>query len=120
LLTVVALVDLLAGGQRVGARARRVARRAAASASPLARSRKNVVPVVRRAVVAEHGEALVSLLDVVTTTLTTRAMTQLNGGVVLDGRPLPRVAAAWVERHDLSPGPVTCRHRSGLLVTRDG
>ena len=61
----------------------------------------NVVPVVRRAVVDEHGAALVELLDAVTATLTTQGMTQLNRQVVLDGRPVPRVAAAWVERHGL-------------------
>ena len=66
---------------------------------------ENVVPVVRRAIVEEHGRALVDLLDAVTATLTTAGMTQLNRQVVLDGRPLPRVAAAWVERHDLGrPG----------------
>ena len=62
---------------------------------------ENVVPVVRRAVVEEHGPALVALLDAVTATLTTPAMTQLNRQVVLDGRPLGRVADAWVEQHDL-------------------
>jgi osmoprotectant transport system substrate-binding protein len=66
---------------------------------------ENVVPVVRRAVVEEHGPRLVDLLDAVTATLTTQGMTQLNRQVVLDGRPLAGVAATWVERHDLGrPG----------------
>lgn len=62
---------------------------------------ENVVPVVRTAVVDEHGPGLVRLLDRVSATLTTAAMVELNRQVVLEGRPLDQVAAGWVQRHGL-------------------
>ena len=66
---------------------------------------ENVVPVLRRSVVDEHGAALVDLVDAVTAPLTTTAMTRLNREVVLDGRPVEDVAAGWVDRHELGrPG----------------
>lgn len=62
---------------------------------------ENVVPVVRAAVLREHGPGLARLLDAVSATLTTPAMVELNRQVALEGRPLDQVAAGWVERHRL-------------------
>ena len=62
---------------------------------------ENVVPVLRKEVVDEHGEELTDVLDAVTATLTTAAMTDLNREVVLVERPIEAVAAEWVEQHGL-------------------
>jgi osmoprotectant transport system substrate-binding protein len=62
-----------------------------------------VVPVLRQAVLDERGPRLARLVDAVSATLTTEAMTGLNREVVLQGRSEQSVAAAWVEEHGLAP-----------------
>ncbi len=63
---------------------------------------ENVVPVLRRAVLAEHGSSVAATLDAVTATLTTQALVELDRQAVLDRRPLDEIATDWLRAHDLA------------------
>src|SRR5829696_2061702 len=60
----------------------------------------NVVPVLRRQLLDAYGPPLVSLVNAVSTQLTTVELTRLNLQVA-DGRPAADVAAAWLRAHTI-------------------
>ena len=61
----------------------------------------NVVPVVRRDMVARYGTELRRPLDAVSAKLTTEELTSLVAAVDLDGRRPEAVARAWLQRQAL-------------------
>jgi osmoprotectant transport system substrate-binding protein len=56
----------------------------------------NVVPVVRRKVLKEHGGGVVRLIKAVTRRLSTETLRRLNVKVQLDGTSASRVARTWL------------------------
>ena len=62
---------------------------------------ENVVPVLRRDVLEEHGGQLARTLDAVTATLTTQALVELDRQAVLERRPLDAIARDWLQTHGL-------------------
>ncbi|CAN5173199.1 glycine betaine/carnitine/choline/L-proline ABC transporter substrate-binding protein ProX [soil metagenome] len=64
---------------------------------------ENVVPLVRRDVVARWGDTLVSRLDAVTSTLTTDALAEMNAEVGIEGESPAEVAADWLDDQNLDP-----------------
>jgi osmoprotectant transport system substrate-binding protein len=58
----------------------------------------NIVPVVRRSVLKEHGGGVVRLIDRVTRNLTGDTLRTLNGKVQLDGASPHQVATNWLRR----------------------
>jgi osmoprotectant transport system substrate-binding protein len=56
----------------------------------------NVVPVVRRKVLKEHGGGVVRLIKAVTRRLSTETLRRLNVKMQLDGTPAARVARLWL------------------------
>jgi osmoprotectant transport system substrate-binding protein len=63
---------------------------------------ENIVPVLRRDVLAEHGSEVARTLDAVTATLTTPALVELDRQAVLDRRPLDAIARDWLQAHGLA------------------
>lgn len=63
---------------------------------------ENVVPVVRREIVAAYGPRLVRALNAVTAQLTTFDLIGLNRRVELDGEDPAAVATAWLRLHPLA------------------
>lgn len=62
----------------------------------------NVVPVVRRQVVAHHGGAVRHTLDAVSRQLTTDELTRLNGAVDIHGGRVEVVARNWLKERRLA------------------
>ena len=62
---------------------------------------ENIVPVVRRQVVEEHGPAVVETLNRVSRELFTEDLTELNRRVDIDRAPTERVAEDWLRQHGL-------------------
>ncbi|HEV2809044.1 MAG TPA: ABC transporter substrate-binding protein [Acidimicrobiales bacterium] len=62
---------------------------------------ENIVPLVRREVVARWGQTLVSRIDALTSTLTTDALSEMNAEVGIEGESPAEVAADWLDDHDL-------------------
>jgi osmoprotectant transport system substrate-binding protein len=62
---------------------------------------ENVVPIVRSAVLARHGDALRHAVDAVSASLTTYELMKLNRAVEKGEEPAV-VAAAWLARYDLT------------------
>src|ERR671934_192314 len=60
---------------------------------------ENVVPIVRQALIATYGPALVRLIDAVTVQLTTEDLVRMNARVALDGAKPAAVAGDWLRRH---------------------
>lgn len=58
----------------------------------------NIVPVIRRSVLKEHGGGVVRLIDAVTRRLTTDTLRKLNAKVQIDGVAPHRVARNWLRR----------------------
>jgi osmoprotectant transport system substrate-binding protein len=63
---------------------------------------QNIVPVLRQAVVDEHGEEVLSVLDEIHATLTTEALTELNAEVEIEQREPREVAQEWLEGEGLT------------------
>jgi osmoprotectant transport system substrate-binding protein len=63
---------------------------------------ENVVPLVRKEIIASYGASLVRLVDAVTAQLTTRDMVRMNGRVELDGAEPAAVAADWLRSHPVN------------------
>lgn len=66
---------------------------------------ENVVPVVRQAALDQHGPALAAVIDLVSATLTTGALVELNRRVLLGQEPIAQVAATWLDDHTTSSQP---------------
>ena len=62
---------------------------------------ENVTPLLRREVVATHGEGVVRTLDAVSALLTTADLQSLIGEVA-EGRAASAVAASWLQDHALA------------------
>jgi osmoprotectant transport system substrate-binding protein len=60
---------------------------------------ENVVPIVRREILAAYGPALVDLIDAVTAPINTRDLVHLNQRVLLQGLNPATVAATWLLGH---------------------
>ncbi len=60
---------------------------------------ENVVPMVRREIIAAYGPALVRLVDAVTARLTTGDLVHMNRRVELEGAEPAAVAADWLRSH---------------------
>ena len=58
---------------------------------------ENVVPVVRQRVVRIYGQALVTIVDQISSRLSTNELRELNARVAR-GRPIREVAAAWLRK----------------------
>ena len=63
---------------------------------------ENVVPIVRKQLIAIYGPALVRLINAVTAQLTTKDLVRLNGQVELAGAKPAAVAADWLRSHVLN------------------
>jgi osmoprotectant transport system substrate-binding protein len=63
---------------------------------------ENVVPVVRKEIIAVYGSALVRIVDSVTVQLTTSDLVQMNGRTEMQGAEPAVVAAAWLRSHALT------------------
>jgi osmoprotectant transport system substrate-binding protein len=63
---------------------------------------ENVVPVVRKEIIAVYGSALVRIVDSVTVQLTTSDLVQMNGQTEMQGAEPAVVAAAWLRSHALT------------------
>ena len=63
---------------------------------------ENVVPIVRKAIIAAYGPALVRLVDAVTGQLTTRDLIGMNQRVEAHGADPAAVAAAWLRGHPVN------------------
>jgi osmoprotectant transport system substrate-binding protein len=63
---------------------------------------QNIVPVLRQAVVDEHGEDVLSVLDEIHATLTTEALTELNAEVEIEQREPREVAQEWLDGEGLT------------------
>jgi osmoprotectant transport system substrate-binding protein len=63
---------------------------------------ENVVPLVRKEIIASYGASLVRLVDAVTAQLTTRDLVRMNGRVELDGAEPAAVAADWLRSHPVN------------------
>jgi osmoprotectant transport system substrate-binding protein len=63
---------------------------------------ENIVPIVRKAIIAAYGSALVRLVDTVTAQLTTRDLIGMNRRVELDGAEPAAVAADWLRGHPVN------------------
>jgi osmoprotectant transport system substrate-binding protein len=63
---------------------------------------ENVVPIVRKQLIAAYGPALVRLLNAVTAQLTTNDLVRLNGQVELAGAKPAAVAADWLRSHSVN------------------
>lgn len=64
---------------------------------------ENIVPLVRREVIVQWGETLVSRLDALTSTLTTDALAEMNAEVVIEEESPAEVAADWLDDQELDP-----------------
>jgi len=64
---------------------------------------ENVVPVVSRRAVEQHGDRVVSTLEAVSARLTTRNLVFLNWRVGLAGKDVTGEARGWLRRHGLIP-----------------
>ena len=64
---------------------------------------ENVVPVVRTAVIDEHGEEVLTALDEVSAELTTRELAELNRAAAEDTADIADVAASWLQAHGITP-----------------
>jgi osmoprotectant transport system substrate-binding protein len=62
---------------------------------------ENVTPLVRRQVLATHGDRVVHTLDAVSARLTTAALRAMIQEVA-EGRGAPAVAASWLGDHGLA------------------
>jgi osmoprotectant transport system substrate-binding protein len=63
---------------------------------------ENVVPVVRKEIIAVYGSALVRFVDSVSAQLTTADLVQMNGRTEQEGAEPAVVAAAWLRSHALT------------------
>jgi osmoprotectant transport system substrate-binding protein len=63
---------------------------------------ENVVPLVRRDVVARYGPRLLTVLDTVSARLTTGSLRALNARVELRGQDPRRVAESWLRAQGLA------------------
>lgn len=63
---------------------------------------ENVVPIVRKAIIAAYGPALVRLVDAVTGQLTTKDLIGMNQRVEADGADPAAVAADWLRGHPVN------------------
>lgn len=63
---------------------------------------ENVVPIVRKAIIAAYGPALVRLVDAVTGQLTTKDLIGMNQRVEVDGTDPAAVAADWLRGHPVN------------------
>jgi osmoprotectant transport system substrate-binding protein len=63
---------------------------------------ENVVPLVRRDVVARYGPRLLTVLDTVSARLTTGSLRALNAQVELRGRDPRLVAQSWLRAQGLA------------------
>jgi len=64
---------------------------------------ENVVPVVSRRAVKQHGERLVRTLEAVSARLTTRNLVFLNWRIGQAGKDVTGEARGWLRRHGLIP-----------------
>lgn len=62
---------------------------------------ENIVPLVRREVIARWGQTLVDRIDALTTTLTTDALAEMNAEMGIEGESPAEVAADWLDDQDL-------------------
>lgn len=62
---------------------------------------ENVLPVIRRAVLEEHGDEVSGVLDVVSREMTTSDLRRLNAGVIDDGVAPVDAALDWLEDNGL-------------------
>lgn len=62
---------------------------------------ENIVPLVRREVIARWGETLVRRIDALTSSLTTDALAEMNAEVGIEGESPAEVAADWLDDQDL-------------------
>jgi osmoprotectant transport system substrate-binding protein len=60
---------------------------------------ENVVPLVRKEIIATYGSALVRVLDAVSAQLTTGDLIRMNSRVQVDGAAPAAVAAGWLRSH---------------------
>jgi osmoprotectant transport system substrate-binding protein len=63
---------------------------------------ENIVPIVRKEIIAVYGPALVRLVDAVTAQLTTKDLVSLNGRVQLQGAEPAAVATDWLLGHPVN------------------
>jgi osmoprotectant transport system substrate-binding protein len=63
---------------------------------------ENVVPIVRKAIIAAYGSALVRLVNAVTAQLTTRDLIDMNQRVEVDQADPAAVAADWLRSHPVN------------------
>ncbi len=63
---------------------------------------ENVVPIVRKEIIAAYGSALVRLVNAVTAQLTTRDLVGMNRRVEVDGVKPAAVAADWLRSHPVN------------------
>jgi osmoprotectant transport system substrate-binding protein len=63
---------------------------------------ENVVPIVRKAIIAVYGSALVRVVNTVTAQLTTRDLIGMNRRVELDDAEPAAVAADWLHSHPVN------------------
>jgi len=64
---------------------------------------ENVVPVVSRRAVEQHGDRLVRTLEAVSARLTTRNLVFLNWRIGLAGKDVAGEARGWLRRHGFTP-----------------
>ena len=64
---------------------------------------ENIVPVVRTAVVDEHGDAALAALNAVSAQLTTRELAELNRAAAEPDAAVGEIAASWLEAHGITP-----------------
>ena len=60
---------------------------------------QNIVPVVRQEIVDAYGDDLVSLINDITSKLTTEGLTELNAKVEIDQQDADRVAEEWLREN---------------------
>jgi len=63
---------------------------------------ENVVPIVRKAIIATYGSALSRLLNTVTEQLTTKDVVRMNRRVQIEGTDPAVVAADWLDDHPVN------------------
>ena len=62
---------------------------------------ENIVPLVRREVIARWGETLLDRINALTSTLTTDALAEMNAEVGIEGESPAEVAADWLDDQNL-------------------
>ncbi|MBW3658615.1 MAG: ABC transporter substrate-binding protein [Actinobacteria bacterium] len=60
---------------------------------------QNIVPVIRQEIVDAYGDDLVSLINEITTSLTTESLTELNAKVEIDQEDPDAVAEQWLREN---------------------